>query len=297
MSALYTHYQFGQDILNNLNKKIQKEIKANIEYYNMFNQGFDNLYYHFRWTYYRNFGINAHKHNIDLFFKNIIIYIKNNNLENNSDITNIVYGFINHYTLDTLLHPYINYQVQELNIPHTKIEFMLDSQIDLNFQTNKYKVLIPKLNFEKELQKFINIVFEKTYNEKNIGKIFNKSHTNGYYLYRYFITDKYGIKTFLYKIIDILIPFKKFKLSKNTFYIKTFDERLLNKEKNIWNKPNNKLEQYKYSYDELYNICLKICIKLNNNINYILKNNKEIDEIINMIKLIDLKNIQQLLEQ
>jgi len=297
MPALFTHYKFGQDVLKKLNKNLQKEIKNSIDYYNMFNQGFDNLYYHFNWNYYKSFGIKAHKTNISNFFENILIYIKENNLQNNNTITNFLYGFINHYTLDTLLHPYINYQVQELNIPHTKIEFMLDSQIDLNFQTNKYKVLIPKLNFEKELQKFINIVFEKTYNEKNIGKIFNKSHTNGYYLYRYFITDKYGIKTFLYKIIDILIPFKKFKLSKNTFYIKTFDERLLNKEKNIWNKPNNKLEQYKYSYDELYNICLKICIKLNNNINYILKNNKEIDEIINMIKLIDLKNIQQLLEQ
>ena len=125
----------------------------------MFNQGFDNLYYHFKWNYYKSFGIKAHKINIPNFFENILIYIKENNLQNNNIITNFLYGFINHYTLDTLMHPFINYQVKNLNIPHTKIEFMLDSQINLNFKINKYKVLIPKLKFDKELQKFINIIF------------------------------------------------------------------------------------------------------------------------------------------
>jgi len=61
MPALHTHYEFGQEVLKKLNKKIQKEINTNISYYNMFNQGFDNLYYHFRWKYYRIFGIRAHK--------------------------------------------------------------------------------------------------------------------------------------------------------------------------------------------------------------------------------------------
>ena len=59
---------------------MQKEINSNIKYYNMYNQGFDNLYYHFKWKYYRNFGIKSHKYNIDLFFRNIFSYIKENDL-------------------------------------------------------------------------------------------------------------------------------------------------------------------------------------------------------------------------
>lgn len=296
MPALHTHYKFGQDVLNKLNKQLQTNIKSNVSYYNMFNQGFDNLYYYLiNWKYYRTFGIQAHKHNIDLFFENIFNYIKDNKLENNSEITNIIYGFINHYTLDTLLHPYINYQVKNLNIPHTKIEFMLDSKLTDNNSSKFYKTLIPKIKFTNKLIELLNEVFEKTYKEKNIGKIFNKSHNLGYYIYRYFINDKYGIKTFFYKIIDFIIPKKDIKFSKNTFYSKQFDERLLNSEKNIWNHPNNKEETYNYSFNELYNLAIEVCTKLNNDAYEVLNNRKDLEELINNIKSINLKNIQELL--
>jgi len=296
MPALHTHYKFGQDVLNKLNKQLQTNIKSNISYYNMFNQGFDNLYYYLiNWKYYRTFGIQAHKHNIDLFFENIFNYIKDNKLEKNSEITNIIYGFINHYTLDTLLHPYINYQVKNLNIPHTKIEFMLDSKLTDNNSSKFYKTLIPKMKFPNKLIELLNEVFKKTYKEKNIGKIFNKSHNLGYYIYRYFINDKYGIKTFSYKIIDFIIPKKNIKFSKNTFYSKQFDERLLNSEKNIWNHPNNKEETYNYSFNELYNLAIEVCTKLNNDAYEVLNNRKDLKELINNIKSINLKNIQELL--
>ena len=55
MPALYTHYTFGNDVLSKLTKKDQEKIKENILYYNMFNQGFDNLFYDYKWNYYRNF--------------------------------------------------------------------------------------------------------------------------------------------------------------------------------------------------------------------------------------------------
>lgn len=296
MPALHTHYKFGQDVLNELNKSLQNDIKSNISYYNMFNQGFDNLYYYlFNWKYYRTFGIQAHKKNIDLFFKNIFKFIKNNNLENNSEITNIIYGFINHYTLDTLLHPYINYQVKNLDIPHTKIEFMLDSKLTSDTSSKFYKTLIPKVKFTNELTNLLNVVFEHTYEEKNIGKIFNKSHNLGYYVYRYLINDKYGIKTFLYKIVDLLIPFKDIKFSKNTFYSKHFDERLLNEEKHTWNHPNNMNETYNYSFYELYNLAIQVCKKLNTDAYKVLYSKKDINELISEIKAINLKNIQELL--
>lgn len=211
MPALYTHYKFGKDILNKL--KFKNEITKDIKYYNMYNQGCDNLYYHYKLNYYKIFGIKAHSNNIDDFFKNIFKYINDNNLNNNPKITNIIYGFINHYALDTIIHPYINYQVKNLNIPHTKIEYMLDYYL---YQKNKskwdnkiYKTLIPKLKFDKEVIKFINYIFEETYNEKNIGNIFNISHNNSYYIYRYFISDIHNIKKSLYKIIDFFSKSKK----------------------------------------------------------------------------------------
>lgn len=294
MPALYTHYVFGQDVLNNLDKNIQKDIKDNITYYNMFNQGFDNLYYyHYKWNFYKTLGIKAHKKKIDIFFENTFKFIKENSLENDSTITNFIYGIINHYTLDTLLHPYINYQVSNLNIPHSKIEFMLDRNIWNNEKNSFFKVLIPKLKFNSNLINLINYVFKNTHNIDNIGKAFNRSHNNGYYIYRYFINDKLGIKTYLYKIVDFITPFKDIKLHENTFYMKKFDERLLNKEKLSWHHPNNKDEIYNYSLEELYNISLKISLKLNNLAYEILHNKKDTKELISLIKLINLKNISQ----
>lgn len=294
MPAIYTHYKFGQDVLQKLNKNLQNEIKENLNYYNMFNQGFDNLYYHFKWIYYRNFGIKAHNHNIDNFFKNIFEYIKDNNLKNNQKITNLIYGFINHYTLDTILHPYINYQVKNLNIPHTKIEFMLDyylfSKEYVKWNNKIYKILIPKLKFDNELENFLNYIFNKTYKEKNIGKIFNISHNNGYYIYRYFITDLYGIKTFFYKIIDFILRFKNFKFSKNTF-TKKININILNIEKNNWHNQKKKNEIYNYSFEDLYNKARILATKLNKEAYQVLHNKKDLHEFIKKINNIDIKNI------
>ena len=299
MPTLYMHYKFGKDVLNKLNKNTQKEIKKNIEYYNMYNQGFDNLYYYiFKWSYYRKFGIKAHQIKIDEFFYNMIDYIKNNNLENNSQVTNMVYGLINHYTLDTILHPYINYQVNNLTIPHTKLEFMLDYNLYKKKWNKKiYKELIPKIKFNKDLLNFIDYIFETTHNEKNISKIFEKSHHYSYYLYTIFIYDKYGIKTFFYKLIDLFTPKNFLKFHENTFYIKNFNKQILNNHHKSWHHANNKNETYNYSLEELYNYALKISIKLNKITYKVLHNKTNILDLINLIKEINLKNIEAILKK
>ena len=268
MPALFTHYKFGQDVMSNLDEDIKKSINDNINFYNMFNQGFDNLYYHFKWQYYKKFGIKAHSKNIDHFFKNLIKYIKNNNLQDDSTCTNMIYGFINHYTLDTILHPFINYQTENLNLTHTRIEFMLDSKIKNN--ELQYKLLIPRLKFNTDLIELITTVFKETHNMDNIGKIFMRSHNNGYYL---------------------------FQLSQNTFYIKKFDDRILNNNKLDWHHPKNKNEVYNYSLEELYNISLEIAVKLNTQAYKILHDEEQLDDLISNIKLINLKSILQLLEK
>ncbi len=300
MPTLYTHYEFGQTVLNNLNGDVQKEIKENINYYNMFNQGFDNIYYYlFRWIHYRKFGIYAHKHNIDLFFKNIILFIQNNNLENDSKLTTMFYGFLNHYTLDTLMHPLINYQVSNLKIPHTKLEYMLDYEYYQELNSEKwngklYRTLIPKVKFDKNLLNLINYSFFHTYQEKNIGLIFKRSHSFGYYIHRYFIYDKWGLKSKFYQIIDLFSKKNAFKFSQNTFYIKKFDQRILNEDKNEWNRGK---EKYNYSMPEIYEYSLQICINLNNLAYEIIHNQKDIEPLLEKIRKISLKNMPLLLEK
>ncbi len=297
MPSLYTHYSFGKDVLNKLNKNIQKEININIDYYNMFNQGFDNLYYYlFKWNYYRYFGIRCHKKNIDLFFKHAITYVKKNKLSNNSTCTNLIYGVINHYILDTIIHPFINYQVTNLNFPHTKLEFMIDGYLykknnNLKWQNKIYKTLIPKLKFSNDLLNLLDYTFFNTYNEKNIGHIFNISHNLGYYIYRYFINDYYGIKAYFYKLIDFINPKKEEKFSKLTFRINESNEKVLNPLKLEWHHPNNLNKKYNYSFEELYDFSLHLAVKLNTLAYNIIHKDEDINKLLEEISLITIDNI------
>lgn len=297
MPALYTHYKFGQDVLQKLNKNLQKEINENINYYNMFNQGFDNLYYSLKnWQHYREFGSSSHKHDIDTFFYYAFNYIKDNKLENNSKVTNLIYGFINHYTLDTIIHPFINSHVKKLNIIHAKMELMLDLYLyieypRLKWQNKYYKKILPKVKFTKELNDLMNYIFENTYNEKNISKIYNNSYHNSYYLFKYFVSDMHNIKRFFYKIIDKLFKKKKIILAQNTFN-QDFDIRILNENKLKWSHPKNKNEIYNYSFEELYNKARILATKLNKEAYQVLHNKKDLTEFIKEINNIDIKNIR-----
>ncbi len=299
MPTLYVHYKFGREILTKLPDNIQELLINKLSYYDMFNQGFDNLYYyHKNWNYYKNFGIQAHKNNIPLFFKNILEYIKDNNLQNDALMLSFILGFINHYTLDTLVHPFINYQVLNLNTPHTKIEFMLDYYFyPQKWQGKLYKKFIPKVKFNQNLIDLISVVFDKTYQEKNIGKIFRTSHNNGYYVYRYFIYDRLGLKTLIYKFIDKIREKKKFQFHENTFNIKKVNEEVLNNKHLEWHHPNIKKEIYKYSFQDIYDIAFKISIYLSNLTLDILNGNDKEEQFLKIINLIKLKNIPIILKQ
>lgn len=296
MPALFTHFEFGRDLLEKLDSNISNSIKSNIMYYDMFNQGWDNLFYYLpKWNYYRSLAGIAHKKGIKEYFNNSIQYIKDNNLQNNSELTNFVYGFINHYVVDTIIHPFVNYQVKNLNIPHSKIEFMIDTKLKKNSNNSYFKKAIPRVKFSKELNNLIDYVYLETHNYDKVSKIMNKSHNTSYYLYRYFINDNYGVKSSIYKIIDFITPFKDIKLNELTYYYKKFDNRILNNEKLTWNHPNNKEEKYNYSFYELYDFAQTICSNLVTLAYNIINNNEDINLLLDKIEKINIKNIQELL--
>ena len=288
MPTLFTHYKLGNDILNKLDNKISNNINDNKYIYDIFNQGWDNLFFYpFKWSYYKDFAIYSHTHKVDKFFYNMFKYIIDNNLNNNTYLTNVIHGFINHYVADTIIHPFINAQDKLLGIPHSKIEFMIDTKINSNIKGSSFKECIPILKFKKELIDMLDYTFLKTHKKNNIGKKVNFSHNVGYYVHRYIFFDKLGIKTNLYKIIDLILR-KDIKLNKTTYYYKKFDERILNNNKNIWK---HRKKQYNYSFIELYNYTIDISIKLHKITYEILHNNKNIDEFIKLLNKVNIENI------
>jgi len=197
MPSIYTHTTFANDVYNKLNKDIQNTINEKKEFYKMFSQSFDNLYYYNflslkKGKHIRNLAKYCHTHKTQEYILNIINYIKKNKLNNNNEVLCYLYGTINHYISDSTLHPYINYRTgryfkerheatkKYIGI-HTNTEIELDAYYyNLNTKKSfkKYKIYkdIPILKFNNQLTNTINYAFKETYDIDNLGEIYNKSY-------------------------------------------------------------------------------------------------------------------------
>lgn len=266
MPAIYTHYVFSKNIYDKLDKKIIKTFDQERTIYEIFSQSFDFLFFYNYLSLkpgkkIRNLGRYCHRNNTQKYLINIIKYIKTNKLFKQSDVLAYLYGSINHYCLDTTMHPYINYlsYIAKDNISmHTKLEFEIDAYYyeKINnkpfYKYNLPKDILPKIKFSKDLKKCINSVFAKTYNVKNMGCIYEKSYNQSKFIYRLAMIDKLGIKKAIYKIFDLFtIPFG-FKCTYCSFFIKKIDTNFLNLKKNTWYNIKDKFTLYTTSWDELY---------------------------------------------
>lgn len=267
MPATYTHHLFTEEVYNGLEKKLQNKI--NYQVFKMFGKSFDLLNY----TKSPISPSTCHSTNTNLYLKNIALYIKNNELESNNACLGYLYGSICHYVLDTLLHPYIFYktgvyhkddkETYKYKGKHAYLENMLDA-IMYNNRTHKliYKYDMendwaPKIYFEDHLKNTINYTFKKTYNIDNMDKVFIKSYKNSYYVYKYLMKDKLGIKTSIYKLIDKTNIVKSITCANYSYHIKKLDYSILNVEHKKWYYPLDKTISYHYSIIDLYDIAVE----------------------------------------
>lgn len=304
MPAIYTHYKFGKDVLNKLDKKVKKSILEHDKYYYIFNQSFDNLYYYklyfpFIGSDIRKLGSMGHKKNINLYFKNIITYILDNNLKNNNLIKSFLYGSINHYILDSTLHPFVFYKAgvykpkikstHKYNYNHAKLEFMLDAylyNLDTRKKYNNYKIhkeIVPIIKFSQELKDLINYIYKETFKINNISDKMLKSIKDEHYIFKFIIEDKYGIKRFLFKLIDFITTNKVKNIHNNNTYIKNIDKELLNLNNKRWYHPvNNK--KYNTSSIDLYNKSLDRASDLINKLELLFNNKYDLETILKEIE-------------
>lgn len=139
MPASYTHQQFGNQVLNNLNnKEIKTIIKNNLNYYNIGLQGPDILFFYQPLT--KNpvntLGNQLHQNIARDFFENAIKLIKEH--PNEKSLAYIL-GFINHFILDSECHGFIDKTMTDKNIGHYEIERDLDQRFMLlNHQKFNY---------------------------------------------------------------------------------------------------------------------------------------------------------------
>ena len=259
MPSIYTHTIFAKDVKKGLAKDIKSLIQEKEDFYLMFSQSFDNLYYYNFLSLHKGSSVRAlaryaHNNKTNEYFSNIITYIKENNLEKNPEVLSYLYGAINHYIADSHLHPYINYRTgrffkerkketrKYIGI-HTSTELSLDAyyyekETKQKFKNYKiYKELIHKLEFSQELKDTIDYAFLKTFNKPNMGNIYNKSYNQSKYIYQILMYDPYGFKNFVYKTADLITPFKSQKIATYSLYKEPVSEKFFNREHNDWCNP------------------------------------------------------------
>ena len=314
MPSSMTHSYFMRDVYDKLDNNLKNKII--LEDAKTFAQGPD-IFYFYNMCFgrksknYRKIGNYMHKHKTNLYFENMINYIKENNLENDKQCISFLYGSIAHFVLDSVVHPFVFYKTgvfkkgisstYKYNGLHQEMEYYIDAY--MIFQNEKkeaknfkmYKYLLNNNKLSDNTLNLIGNVIKKTYNYDNMNKIYEKCIKDMKKFYNFFNYDHYGIKRFGYSLIDNITPKRFIRKRKFSFYLTHNSKKhYLNLEKNEWNHPIDLYETYNYSFIELYVIALDKAYNIINEVDKILSNdnNKKIDNIFNNLSYVTGKDCE-----
>ena len=266
MPDLVAHYYFGEEVL----KKIPSEIKERITNQNLYlftTAGPDPFFlYKFlngkKNKEVREFGNYMHRHSTKRFFEELINRCK---VSKNKDILfSYLTGFIAHYSLDSLAHPYIFHKTGEYlgtketlhyRGLHTKLERAIDSYIIRVYYFKKpwkFKISKEVLKLKKlpqEIYEDLDEVYLKAFDYKNASKIINETVKDQIKFYN-FIHDPVGLKQELFEIIDngkSGLDYTKF-----SYYHKEIDDvDIFNLNHKKWVNP---VDDRIYSFDSFWDL-------------------------------------------
>ncbi|MBO5182826.1 MAG: zinc dependent phospholipase C family protein [Bacilli bacterium] len=298
MAGTITHAYFASDVYNKLDESIKKNLSNYKENLKTYSQGHDIFFFITNFNKTRKIGNYMHKHNTRDFFKNMITYIYDNDLQNNYEIISFLYGYICHYSLDSIVHPYITYksgifnkkrkETYKYNTKHSNMENYIDA-----YMINKREGILPNkfkihkfcfnTKVSKILCKMVNHVYKKTYGFNNMSLYLKQGIFNMRISYRLLRYDPFRLKLKFYKLIDKITSDKTSKLFPISYaYDLDNDEYYLNLNKKTWCHPRYKDETYNYSFLELYDIATFNALKIINNVNKILYKNDDINNLDNI---------------
>ena len=296
MPSIVTHNIFAKEILKKLDNDESFDLLLNNkEFLFAFAQSHDFLFFH-KDDSVKKMGHVAHKNNTKKFIINIIQYIKDNNLQNHAPSLCYLYGVITHYVLDSICHPFIFYRTGVFNKKkastykyrgeHTHMEKDIDALYYKKYYNEELyncdinNDMIGEIEFDQTLINLISYAYNKTYNLINYGEVYRDSIFRAKRISKLFMNDSSGFKRFIYQAIDKLFKNKFGYLEGYSTYNISPDKSFLNEEHNNWYNPANKKLCYNYSFDELFEISIKKCLKIIRAVHNTLTNNESIEFLI-----------------
>lgn len=220
MPGFATHYLFGVQMYRQIeNTKIKKMLLNNLGPYRFGVQGPDMFFYNIMQIIgadENNIGKLMHEKNSNTFFKNYLMFTEKLRLpEDRETALSYLYGFICHYALDTIVHPYVYFRSnhcptrknssKESFSMHTYIEAIMDTLL-LNEHLERKPSNFHQtrtLSLSKREYHLISSLLVKTINETYFKKN-NKSKQISRFtllfsiasikLETWFLHDKTGIK-------------------------------------------------------------------------------------------------------
>lgn len=212
------------------------------------------------------------------YFKTLIKLVKKYKLQDNSEVMAFLYGQIDHYILDIIMHPLIYYMTDEmpkehLMDPHGIVENLIDDYVVWKYDRNDPVYYHKNSIKDRKLIKLINDAYKKVYHANNISL-------------------KYNFGMVLMNIYDSLIRRDKSFLAKSVMklinlgdvvYHNNYKVALpyLNLEHEIWYDPETG-EKHQESFDNLWDRACEVALETIQDVNLYLYQDKTLkNKIIN----------------
>lgn len=279
MPATVTHAFFAIDVYQNLRKGDKLLVNKEFNRLKMFGQSTDSMMFYNieslkKGKKLRQFQNFFHTNYSQKFFVKLCKTIKLQNLQNDQDVLAFLYGFICHYVLDSIVHPFVVYKTGVMdkndkttfkyNNLHSYMETYIDNYMILQKTNHKpYNFRLDKFCFDtrcfsNSLNNVIDVVFDDVFNIKNMSKIYYKSLKQMKSFLRKYRYDRFGIKKIGYRGIDLFTSKSFFKFDVLSYhYFPDNKKYFLNTNHNIWYNPINHNISSNDSFDDLYKKSIK----------------------------------------
>lgn len=253
MPAYKTHAIHGELVLPDIDKKV--DIKC--EDIKTFCFGPDTLIA----TDYRIFNY-QHSHKVKLYFEAIMSLIKENKLQDNSEVMAFLYGQLDHYIVDIICHPLIYYMTEELPKthkmhPHGITEMWIDDYIMNKYGKKEIFYFHKWYLKDNDLRILVDTVYEKVYGRKNEAIKYSLGITlinfldslarNNLVGFAPLILNSFNVGDLIYRGPERVVP-------------------LLNLEHDIWTNPITG-EELNFSFDDLWEKSIEVSLETIHDVN------------------------------